>query len=756
MSRKMTNKIARKIVFPVLVASIVLTGCDGGSASLADDAAFRVRADFSAPLNTDTGWAQELNQNATVMADHPFRLRFEVGGMAAAHDELGLEYRRNGGEWSVVEAHDFPYPSRKHEVDFSDAAAGSTPADWRAVVGSASNIAVAADDDRQVLSARADDTILIALYPPPWKLDEFSLATKLRLSAGDVSAAGLTFGYVDADNHWRVMLNANQGSIRVIRRIDGTDTIVTEQSAGVIAGEWLEFEAKVEAGKLEINFQDDALVLIETVGNSVPQSDLGFYVPAGAQADFSEFVIEGQPKSPRVSIVSTEAYDNGAPTEDLLAGNTQKFMPGAGVSLSERVSAAQESSSHSEYEWPLVIRYFADDAVNNETGDTFEFRMIGASGEAVSRGSYPVLTLEVPAGHLGGTFVETAGRIGPWQASNGDLYFIMEPAESDNRFMMVKSTDGGQSWREVGGANRPATGDLESVDGRMVDGTIHIVHQVSEATFHHAFRTSDHPTHPDTWAITDELATRVNARSQMASLVVRSDGSMVAFHLGDTIGYVVRSPYGEWSEETVIDYGNGAPDLAGPQAVLGANDTVHLAYYRMDGTIWYRSLLADGTLTVAQQLATGVGTSEDDWGSVLPLVYLPSSDTVVIIYRLLDGTLWERRIAGDNLPSAAVQVTNRNVVQSAVDSQQAAADAVADGDSVRVLFIDEDSRSVHSTHDIGGWQAPTLEVDGIEGTWVRGSVYVRPDGVKVYGYVYDAGSKGGAGFNRFRERSLQH
>jgi hypothetical protein len=30
-------------------------------------------------------------------------------------------------------------------------------------------------------------------------------------------------------------------------------------------------------------------------------------------------------------------------------------------------------------------------------------------------------------------------------------------------------------------------------------------------------------------------------------------------------------------------------------------------------------------------------------------------------------------------------------------------------------------------------------------------VYVRPDGVKVYGYGYDAGSQGGAGFNRFAE-----
>jgi hypothetical protein len=33
----------------------------------------------------------------------------------------------------------------------------------------------------------------------------------------------------------------------------------------------------------------------------------------------------------------------------------------------------------------------------------------------------------------------------------------------------------------VDGANRPETDDLESVDGREVSGTIHIVHQVTES-----------------------------------------------------------------------------------------------------------------------------------------------------------------------------------------------------------------------------------------------------------------------------------
>jgi len=64
---------------------------------------------------------------------------------------------------------------------------------------------------------------------------------------------------------------------------------------------------------------------------------------------------------------------------------------------------------------------------------------------------------------------------------------------------------------------------------------------------------------------------------------------------------------------------------------------------------------------------------------------------------------------------------------------------------------DNASRSIFSTHDNGGWQPSMLRIDKILGSWIRGNVYNRPDGARVYGYVYDAGSDGGAGMNRFSE-----
>jgi hypothetical protein len=712
---------------------------------------FRVRSDLTAALNSDQGWAGAPNENVTIYADRPFRVRFEVERPAASTggSPFRLQYRRNEGDWTDVQAHDFPHPERELDVDFADVAAGATPEGWTVAQGSAAGMTVAAAGQQKVLRALADRQPLIGLYTPPWEATE--MVAEFRLPAENRTGVGFVFGYVDARNHCRVFLDAAAGVIRVSRFADGRETVLAEKKTAIAPGGWqdLEIEIQTENGEVEVNY-GDALEFTAELGADLPPSPLGFYVPANSTAEFREFTIAGEPRTPRVSIVSCPAYENGAATTDLLKGSAAGFRAGAGVNLAERTASWRGAGFHGEFEWPLVVRRFADGAVTNEEGDTFELRMVEAGGAPLGTGRNPVLRLSIPAGHVGGTFVETPGRIGPWQASNGDLYFIMEPTETDNLFMMIKSTDNGRTWREVDGANRPRTNDLESVDARLVGDTIHIIHQVTRSTVYHAFRTSDHSSRPDSWAVRDELAGSADSVAQAAALAVRSDGSMVAFYVGQTIHYNVRSPAGAWGVQAIID-AKVAPELAGPRAVLGANDTAHLAYYGTDGTIWYRRLLRDGTLTERQQLASGTGRTRAEYGSVLPLVFIPETNTLVVIYRLSDGKLWERRIVNDGTPTPAVRVTDRDVVQDAVDSQQPGADAVLDGKRIRVLFIEQSSRSIFSSHDEGGWQPSTLQVDDILGSWVRGSVYTRRDGVKVYGYVYDAGSDGGAGMNRFGE-----
>ena len=478
--------------------------------------------------------------------------------------------------------------------------------------------------------------------------------------------------------------------------------------------------------------------------------------------EWTEAMAEDFPKSksrsPRVSIVAVKQYAHGTATVGLLADAASGRKGGTGISKQATTPAWSRDSGEAEWEWPLVIRRFADGPEFNEAGDRFEFRMVETGGRPFESYRNPVVTLAVPPRHVGGTFVETPGRIGPFQAANGDLYFIMEPTETDNRFMVVKSGDHGKTWREVDGGNRPRADDLESVDARLVGSTIHMLHQTSFEVWYHAFRTSDDPKQPDTWQVRDEVAAKMGEPpSQVVTLAVRSDGSIVGVYGGPLKVHLrIRSPQGGWGTETVVDSETG-PNLSGPQAVLGAGNVVHLAYTGADGTAWYRRVLPDGTLTPRVQIASGLGTKETDVGSILPLAYVPSTDTVSVIYRLASGQLFERRVGPEQAPSPAVKVTDRNVAQCVVDSDQPAADVIVNGTTRHVLFVEEKTGSIYSTEsgDDGNWLPSRLAVDRIRGSWVRGALLTRPDGTRVYGFVYDAGSNGGSGLNRYDEAALQ-
>ncbi|MBN2412839.1 hypothetical protein JXQ31_14210 [candidate division KSB1 bacterium] len=747
-------KYLKKILlFPVvllLTASSILCTKPGESGK----PGFRIRSDFTATLNSDEGWAGAPNENVTVFADQPFRIRFELESPAepAISRQFRLQYRRNSGVWTDIEAHDFPHPERDISVNFSQFETGMQPAGWTVFKGNSSNMVVTTDNEKDILHIKTDQDPFVGLFTPPWEATE--LASQFRLTPDNHNGIAFVMGYVDSNNYCLVQLDPTSGTIRVSRVINGRETVLAERNTEIPFGQWLEIEIGTDNREIEVNFQDDMLEMDVRLEADIPLSKLGFQVPSNGAIDFQEFSFAGEAQTPRVSIVTCPAYEHGMSTKNLLKGSAAPYQAGAGISFAEQTPVWSGANAHGEFEWPVVIRRFADGAVTNNEGDTFEFRMVDAVGAAGGIEHNPVLRLSIPPGHVGGTFIENPGRIGPWQASNGDLYFMMEPAETENVFMMIKSTDNGRTWREVDGANRPRTNDLESVDSRLVGDTIHIIHQVTHSVRYHTFRTSDHPTHPDTWAIRDELAGTVDAIAQTASMVVRSDRSIVAFYLGqEKIHYSVRSQAGVWSRVMTLD-----PDLqpnhAGPQAVLGANDIIHLVYYGTDGTIWYRRFLPDGTLTPRQLLATGAGTSRAEYGAVLPLVFIPNKNEVVIIYRLASGNLWERRIVNDAPPTEAVMVTDRKVVTDAVDSQQAGADAVLDGETIYVMFIEESSRSIFSTNNNGGWQSGQLRVDNILGSWVRGNVYTRKDGVRVYGYVYDAGSDGGSGLNRFKELIL--
>jgi hypothetical protein len=142
---------------------------------------------------------------------------------------------------------------------------------------------------------------------------------------------------------------------------------------------------------------------------------------------------------------------------------------------------------------------------------------------------------------------------------------------------------------------------------------------------------------------------------------------------------------------------------------------------------------------------------------------VPDSGATVAVYRETDGSLYERCSSPAGELSAPVHISPLPVVTDAVDSEQAGADLVAHGSTLHPLFIEASSRSIyHVRSDQPGiWSAPQPVVEGIDGSWVRGSIHEDASGNPVYGFVYDSGSRGGSGFNRYlaiplpRSRHLQ-
>ncbi len=758
---------------PSGVAPAADQSVDASTPLMDQQTAFRFRQDFAAPLNADSGWAAAANEPVTVFTDEPFRLRFEVESATADGAQFQLQYRRNDEDWQPMLAENFPQPAKVLRPDLGI----DVNSAWQFLSGNADSVSIEEDGEQVSVNLSSNDkpVNLLGRYESLWEPAEFAI--DVRLPAGN-NTAGILFGVTGSDNYHRVVLSA-PGSLSVERVINGQTRLVAEAAADLEPDQWRDLKIAIDGRQASIEY-GESLTVDADFAAVIPSSVVGLHVPAGASAAFANLVIEGEPRSPLVSIIASDSFAHGAETTDLLSGSggssggsSSIFIGGSGVSFARatralsvensagRAAEGTLDSGQSEWEWPLVVRRFADGAQTNNNGDRYAFRMVNDAGEALTSNTVAQVTVAVPARHLGGVFVETPARIGPFAASNGDLYFLMEPAETDNMLMAVRSSDGGESWQELDGNNRPATGDLEGFAAVLANDAIYMLHQTSDHVFLHAFHTSDHPTQPDSWAIQDErLASPQEPSTQVADIALRSDGSLVAVYGdGDKLELRVRSADGSWGDGTVVD-ADQARQLSGPMLVTGRNNTVHMAYTGSDGTAWYRRFEADNRLSPRQLISSELGTDDNDAGAILPLVWLPASDSVSILYRRATGanpgTLWERRVNTAGQLADAVMVSDYAVVQNAVDSDQTGADAIADGQRVQVLFIDADNRHIYHayTDDDGNWQPATLQVADINAQWVRGSRLDKDGTGPVYGFVYDAGSYGGSGKNRYHEIPL--
>lgn len=201
-------------------------------------------------------------------------------------------------------------------------------------------------------------------------------------------------------------------------------------------------------------------------------------------------------------------------------------------------------------------------------------------------------------------YVESAGKPGPFQDANGNLYVLVgdEPTPADASLTILKSTDGGINWSRMDEANNPVNIDTESNQIVQDGSTLHILHQKSSRElYYHSFVTSDAGVgnSPDTWRVRDEFmytpTSALEPTDQQCSLVKRSDELVAIFRGANEVStangriYYMNKPLPKDEEPEYrgdVDWIVGWPtiEVGVGQSFIGWNGTLtHAQFYLKDG-----------------------------------------------------------------------------------------------------------------------------------------------------------------------------
>lgn len=81
-----------------------------------DQTAFRIKGDDTSGLNSQDGWAADINTNTSVVPDKEFRIRFEVNqSMASPSSTFELWYSKDNGPYTKVSSNAIPWSAKSLE-----------------------------------------------------------------------------------------------------------------------------------------------------------------------------------------------------------------------------------------------------------------------------------------------------------------------------------------------------------------------------------------------------------------------------------------------------------------------------------------------------------------------------------------------------------------------------------------------------------------------------------------------------------------
>lgn len=461
--------------------------------------------------------------------------------------------------------------------------------------------------------------------------------------------------------------------------------------------------------------------------------------------------------TPAIQFVPSSQFSDGAATTNLLSGSGKTFVAGSGDTSNNTALITDISDAHTEYELAYMIRRLYDGESFNVNGDYFDFRLVESDGTPFT-GTYnlPRVTISIPAGLIGGVYAETPRRCGPWMDGNGNLYQLVEFAETAAILCMLKSTDGGDTWVPVDTANNPANTDMESMDGFLENDRIYMAHHGDPAWIH-IFRVSTHSTNPDTWETVDSaLDATTDAIEQCIALVRRSDGDLIAFYnhtaTNDRIYYQINSGAG-WGSRTDLEVETGI-EWSGLAAVLGENDTAYIIYAGQNGACYYRTLSSSDVLSGRTTIAaSGVGSSSlGDRNPVISPVYVNDGGTEKIYFfykKNADDIIYCRVLTEGSGLGTEAAVTDVAVAADRATSRAPTASAAADGTTVYLIYSRASDFDIYMDKNTGsGWGTDTEILDGVSCDLVSCNIFTHNGGnggAKVIGFTYANGTNGYTG-----------
>lgn len=388
---------------------------------------------------------------------------------------------------------------------------------------------------------------------------------------------------------------------------------------------------------------------------------------------------------------------------------------------------------------------------------TYVLRLTGYDGEL--SGADDVTVTVTPEGGsptalgvIDGVEIESHDHVAPVMDGNGNLYRVTEDTLANgNRPRMMKSVDGGRSWVEQDVANRPTTGDTEG--GWMLqDGpTIWFAWQKSSTVHLTRFRTSDHPTGPDSYELgTEQVAAPSAPGPQYASLAKNADGSLwVAYGASPSGGprsaVVKRLPGGGYGTPIVIDE---STSTTAPRLVKGAGDLTHVFYQdHTNHRVYWRTLSTAGVLSAPVRVDTG-GTHVTETAITNAVAFTDAGVQVLVVAFADPAGLLRSVEIRDGVvgPERVVSASPVTINPGATTNLAAVAHLAVAGSTVLAMWSDAAHGHVYRDQYApgGGWGADVLTVDTGPGTtsaawYVYPAVLSRSGDQARVGFTYDLG-----------------